>query len=91
LLIRDQYDNVRHLHAYGKPVAVVLAEWDEIIPKKHSMRLYASLAAPKRLWVLRGTGHNSWLAGSNEAWWREVMNFVSANKIKQGKVENYKN
>jgi alpha-beta hydrolase superfamily lysophospholipase len=84
-LMRDTYNNVRNLQAYDKPAAVVLAERDEIIPQKHSMRLYESLAAPKRLWILEGAGHNSWPAGPNETWWREVMNFVSAKKDKPEK------
>lgn len=83
-LVRDKYDNVRNLQAYDKPVAVVVAERDEIIPRKHSLRLYESLAAPKRLWVFEGAGHNSWPAGPNEAWWREVMDFVSAGQGRRG-------
>jgi pimeloyl-ACP methyl ester carboxylesterase len=77
-LVRDHYDNVRNLQAYDKPVAVAVAEADEIIPRKNSLRLYESLTAPKRLWVFAGAGHNSWPIGPNEAWWREVMDFVSA-------------
>ncbi len=83
-LVRDKYNNIRNLQAYDKPVAVVLAERDEIIPKKHAMQLYESLTAQKRLWVLEGAGHNSWPAGPNEAWWREVMDFVSAKQDKRG-------
>jgi pimeloyl-ACP methyl ester carboxylesterase len=81
-LVRDQYDNVRNLGGFTKPVAVAVAEGDEIIPRKNSLRLYESLIAPKRLWVFAGAGHNSWPAGPNETWWREAMDFVSA---KQGK------
>jgi pimeloyl-ACP methyl ester carboxylesterase len=84
-LVRDKYDNIRHLQAYKKPVAVVVAEQDEIIPRKNSMRLYESLTAPKRLWVFKGAGHNSWPIGPNEAWWREVMEFVSAQGEKRGR------
>jgi alpha-beta hydrolase superfamily lysophospholipase len=76
-LVRDRYDNVRTLQSYAQPVAVVVAEQDEIIPNACSMRLYESLTAPKRLWVLPGAGHNSWPAGPDEAWWRDVMDFVS--------------
>jgi len=83
-LVRDKYDNVRALQAFGKPVAVALAEGDEIIPQKRSLRLYESLAAPKRLWVFEGAGHNSWPAGPNEAWWREVLDFVAAQHGKPG-------
>jgi len=83
-LVRDKYDNIRALQAFSKPVAVALAEGDEIIPQKRSLRLYEALAAPKRLWVFKGAGHNSWPAGPNEAWWREVMDFVSAQHGKPG-------
>jgi alpha-beta hydrolase superfamily lysophospholipase len=77
-LLRDRYDNVRNMRSYAQPVAVVVAERDEIIPKKRSMRLYDALAGPKQLWVLEGAGHNSWPTGSNEAWWRAVMDFVAS-------------
>lgn len=83
-LVRDKYDNVRNLKAYDKPVAVAVAEGDEIIPQANSLRLYESLTAPKRLWVFKGAGHNSWPTGPNEAWWREVMDFVSARQGKRG-------
>jgi alpha-beta hydrolase superfamily lysophospholipase len=76
-LVRDRYDNVCNLRSYAQPVAVVVAERDEIIPKKRSMRLYDALTGPKQLWVLEGAGHNSWPIGSNEAWWRAVMDFVA--------------
>lgn len=76
--VRDRYDNIRNLQSYRKPVAVVVAERDEIIPAGHSMRLYDALAGPKRLWVFRGVGHNTWPTGPQEKWWREVMAFVSS-------------
>jgi pimeloyl-ACP methyl ester carboxylesterase len=84
-LVRDKYDNVRNLQAYKKPIAVAVAEQDEIIPHANSLRLYESLAAPKRLWVFKGAGHNSWPVGPSEAWWREVMDFVSAQGEKRGR------
>jgi pimeloyl-ACP methyl ester carboxylesterase len=76
-LVRDRYDNVRNMLSCAQPVAVLVAERDEIIPRKHSMRLYDALPGPKRLWVLEGAGHNSWPAGANVAWWRAVMDFVA--------------
>jgi pimeloyl-ACP methyl ester carboxylesterase len=83
-LVRDKYDSIRNLQAYQNSVAVVVAEQDEIIPRANSLRLYESLTAPKRLWVFTGAGHNSWPIGPNEAWWREVMDFVSAPQGRQG-------
>jgi hypothetical protein len=81
-LVRDKYDNCRNLGGFTKPIAVALAERDEIIPRKNSLRLYDSLTAPKRLWVFAGAGHNSWPIGPTEQWWREVMDFVSTRQAK---------
>jgi len=78
-LVRDKYDSISNLRSYDKPIAVFLAERDEIIPRKHAMLLYESITAPKRLWIFEGAGHNSWPADSNEVWWREAMKFVSTN------------
>jgi alpha-beta hydrolase superfamily lysophospholipase len=79
-LLRDRYDSVRNLQSVTVPIAVVIAEQDEIIPLAHSQRLYDSLAAPKRRWVLPGAGHNTWPAEAHHAWWGEVMAFVTGNQ-----------
>jgi uncharacterized protein len=55
-----------------------MVERDHIIPGRHSQRLFDSLSAPKRLWIFKGAGHNSWPTHPAEAWWREVMDFVAA-------------
>ncbi len=75
-LVRDQYDSIRNLKSFEGRVALLLAEQDEIIPVRHSLRLYESLSASKRLWIFKGAGHNSWPANPAETWWREVMDFV---------------
>ncbi len=76
-LLLDRYDSVRNLAGVTAPVAVVIAERDEIIPPARAERLYASLSAPKQQWVLVGAGHNSWPITPGLAWWREVMAFVA--------------
>ena len=76
-LLRDRYDSVRNLAGVTVPVAVVIAEQDEIIPLAHSQRLYESIAAPKQRWLLPGAGHNTWPAEAHHAWWGEVMEFLT--------------
>jgi pimeloyl-ACP methyl ester carboxylesterase len=76
-LARDQYDNVRNLRVFPGPVAVLMADRDEVIPNPHTERLYESLPEPKRLWVFRNAGHNSWPTAPSEVWWAEVMGFLS--------------
>ncbi|UCH27374.1 MAG: alpha/beta hydrolase [Trueperaceae bacterium] len=77
LLMRDRYDNIGNLRSFEGPVAVLMAERDEVIPPRRSSRLYESLPGPKRLWVFPGAGHNSWPTGPAEKWWLEVVDFVS--------------
>jgi alpha-beta hydrolase superfamily lysophospholipase len=75
-LVLDQYDNVQNLRTYAGPVAVVLAERDEVVPIRHGQRLFESVQSPKRLWVLQGAGHNSWPTQTSASWWRDVMAFI---------------
>jgi uncharacterized protein len=76
-LVRDRYDSVHNLQAYDKPVAVLVAKRDEIIPQAHGLRLYDALQSPhKKLWVFEQGGHNNWPRLPQEAWWQEVMQFL---------------
>lgn len=75
--IRDQYDNIANLENYNRPVAVLLAGNDEIVPIKHGQRLFHSIKSAKRLWVFPGSGHNTWPSGADEAWWDEAVEFLS--------------
>jgi alpha-beta hydrolase superfamily lysophospholipase len=77
-LARDRYDNVGNLQEFPGPVAVLMADRDEVIPNAHTMRLYESLPDPKRLWVFQNAGHNSWPTAPDAGWWAEVMEWVSS-------------
>lgn len=75
-LVRDKFDNAANLRTFSRPVAVLMADADEIIPNSHTMALYEAIQSPKRLWVFRNAGHNSWPMAANEKWWREVTAFT---------------
>ncbi len=77
-LTKDRYDNIRNMNRHGGPVAVVVAENDEVVPPARGIRLFERLSGRKRLWLLPGAGHNDWLASVNSGWWSELMGFVSA-------------
>ncbi|HWP01507.1 MAG TPA: alpha/beta hydrolase [Methylococcus sp.] len=74
-LVRDRYDNVERLRSYRGPLATIVAERDEIVPERSSLKVHESYSGPKKLWTLRG-GHNTWLMATNPAWWREVFRFL---------------
>ena len=75
-LVRDQFDNAANLAAYDGPVAVLLAEHDEVIPVRHGQRLFDAITSYKKLWVFEEAGHNSWPIQPGESWWREVMAYM---------------
>jgi hypothetical protein len=75
LVLADRFPVVEWLRSYRGPIAVTLADDDEVIPKAIGQRLYDSYAGPKRLWVKPGK-HNTMLARVDAAWWREVGEFL---------------
>jgi alpha-beta hydrolase superfamily lysophospholipase len=78
MLTRDRFDSLSNLQSYDHPVAVAIAQHDEVVPNKHSLRLYHALTAPKRLWQFQGAGHNSWPTQAKAPWWHEAMDFVTS-------------
>lgn len=76
-LIRDKFDNVRNLQNYRGSTAVLVAEKDEIIPAKYSLKLFESLPHPKKRWTFKDAGHNTLPLTEGLPWWQEVMQFVS--------------
>jgi pimeloyl-ACP methyl ester carboxylesterase len=93
-MTRDRYDNIRNLNRYDGPVAVAVAENDEVIPPGHGLRLFELLSGRKKLWVLPGAGHNSWPVVADHAWWSKVLRFVTAEETtgdgSSGKTEGNK-
>jgi len=76
LLVRDRYDSAANLRDFRGPVAVALAERDEVIPPRHTMRLYETLLEPKRLWVFPEARHNTWPSHPDAPWWSELLEYL---------------
>jgi len=76
-LTLDKFDNIDRLQHYKGPIAIVLAEADEIIPNKYSLKLLDSLPHRKKLWTFARANHNSLPMNPNLPWWQEVMQFVA--------------
>jgi alpha-beta hydrolase superfamily lysophospholipase len=76
--VRDQYDSVANLRGFHQPVAILVSERDELIPREQGQALYDTLATKKRMWTFEGAGHNTWPAGAGERWWAEVAAFLEA-------------
>lgn len=80
LLMKDKYDSIAYLKSFTGPVSVIGAEHDEILPIKHARALYESLGTRKRMWTLKGAGHNNWPMAVDIPKWREFMDFVGEGK-----------
>ncbi|MGZ4956375.1 MAG: alpha/beta hydrolase [Methylobacter sp.] len=76
-LTRDKFDNIKNLQNYSGNTAVLLAEQDEIIPNKYSLKLFESLHHRKKIWTFKDAGHNSLPMNQALPWWQEVMQFVN--------------
>ncbi|SAK86172.1 Alpha/beta hydrolase family protein [Caballeronia calidae] len=77
-LLRDRYDSTAHLASFGRPVLVVIAERDSIVPPRFGEALFHALPEPKRMMVVNAAEHNDWIGRVDETWWREATGFLLA-------------
>ena len=77
LILADRYPAIEWLQNFHGPVAVTVADEDEVIPNRFGRKLYDSYAGPKRLWEKRGM-HNTIHDWLDPAWWWEVVKFLMA-------------
>ena len=81
MLLTDKYDSIENLKSFKKKISVIGAERDEILPIKHAHNLYTSLPENnKRMWVIRGAGHNDWPFHADSSFWKEITDFVKVEK-----------
>jgi hypothetical protein len=78
LLLRDRFNPSEWLKNYRGPVAIVLAEADEVIPTKFGRRLYDDYAGAKNLQIIPGK-HND-VADQSAEWWKSVFSFWERNR-----------
>jgi pimeloyl-ACP methyl ester carboxylesterase len=72
-LLRDRYDSARNLDGFRRPVIVVVAEQDGVVPARFGHALFESLQQPKSLRVLAGAGHNDWVGHVDQTWWDDAI------------------
>jgi hypothetical protein len=79
LFLTDQYDSIGNLKGYQGRIAIVGAELDQVIPVRHAGALHDALPGNKKMWTIKGAGHNDWPRMVNRSWWREITDFISGN------------
>lgn len=85
-LVKDQYNSVENLKLFRGPVAMAMADEDQVIPNKHTLKLYDAISTAKQLWTFKNAGHNSWPNAPGAPWWKEVMHFLSSQKSSRWKL-----
>ena len=70
----DRFEPAAWLKDYRGPVKFVLAERDEVIPKKFGQRLFDSYGGTKALQIIPNAGHDGATERSPE-WWGDVFNY----------------
>lgn len=76
LLLRDEYDSMQNLKGFGKRIAIAGAERDEVIPMRHAQALYQSLTGERKMFVIKGAGHNDWSLMVDGMFWKELVGYV---------------
>jgi pimeloyl-ACP methyl ester carboxylesterase len=69
-LLRDPYDTAARLARFDRPVVVIVAEQDRIVPARFGAALHDALDGPKHLMQIEGAGHNDWPGCVDASWWR---------------------
>ena len=77
VLLWDKYDSISNLANFRHPVCVICSAQDTILPLPLGLNLYAHLAAPKKLILQEGCGHNDWPSSSELTWWDDALNFIA--------------
>ena len=81
LVLTDKYDSIENLKSFKNRISVVGAERDEILPIKHAINLYNALPeGRKRMWIIKGAGHNDWPMHADASLFKEITDFVRINK-----------
>ncbi|MBN1365201.1 MAG: alpha/beta hydrolase [Syntrophaceae bacterium] len=81
LILTDKYDSIENLQSFENKISIVGAERDEILPIKHAINLYNALPeGKKRMWTIKGAGHNDWPMHADFSLFKEITDFVIADK-----------
>ena len=76
-ILTDKYDSIENLKSFKGNISVIGAEQDEILPVQHAKNLYVSLPeGRKRLWIIKGAGHNDWPFHADASLFKEITDFV---------------
>ncbi len=82
LVLTDKYDSIANLKSFKKKISIIGAERDEILPIRHAINLYNSIPeGKKRMWIIKGAGHNDWPFHMDASLFKEMTDFVRVDNL----------
>jgi len=78
LMLKDKYPSDEWIENYHGPLAIVLAEKDEVVPMRFGRELYEEYRGPKKLWIEAGATHDDVHSPRTELC-KEVVEFWNEN------------
>ena len=66
LLVRHRFETIEHVYSVRCPVLVVHSPDDELIPYRHSRRLFEAAGEPKTFLTIHGTHNEGFLMSGEE-------------------------
>lgn len=76
LILRDRFDSAKALREFNGPVAILLAERDEVVPSARGKKLYENYQGPKLLIQVDGSDHNGVVGLLSPEQWSRAFEFV---------------
>ncbi len=71
-------NTIEHLRGFTRPVLVVHAERDSVIPFRLGRELFERLEGPKTFVTLKDGDHNDLYDAPNSAYWKPIHAFIEA-------------
>jgi pimeloyl-ACP methyl ester carboxylesterase len=75
-LVRDRWDSLEAIRCYAGPVAILVAERDEVVTAAQGRRLAQGCRGPVRVWEAPGAPHNGLPREPGRPPWSEALAFL---------------
>ena len=75
LMLHHEFDSVKALSHFKKPVLLAAAEFDGVIPSHHARTLADSIPG-SRFEIIKGVGHGEWQNPMDDARWGAYLDFA---------------
>tara|TARA_B100002052_G_scaffold79082_3_gene72128 strand:- start:4890 stop:5645 length:756 start_codon:yes stop_codon:yes gene_type:complete len=73
----DGFENLRKLISYSKPILIIHADRDDIIPIDEAKEMYNKVGSNKKdLWIIEGANHNNILMHTQINYFQRIKSFI---------------